>query len=180
MDDDDDDDDDGDDYDYDYDYDDDNDDDDYDCDDCYDNDDCYNNNDDDDDDDVGDDQGPSCRDCMKLPGCQHGDCTKSFTCHCEPGWSGMFCNVAECESISQSEPSITLTDQSQATRSAARTTGRAWPRGSARARRATGARSARSAPRPPAVCTDPAVSRCSVSVQPIRDQLLTNHSLVLH
>ena len=42
-------------------------------------------------------QGPSCRDCVKLPGCQHGDCTKSFTCHCEPGWGGMFCNVPECE-----------------------------------------------------------------------------------
>jgi len=42
-------------------------------------------------------QGPSCRDCMKLPGCQHGDCTKSFTCHCEPGWGGMFCNVPECD-----------------------------------------------------------------------------------
>ena len=42
-------------------------------------------------------QGPGCRDCIPLPGCQHGACTKSFTCQCEAGWGGMFCNQPECE-----------------------------------------------------------------------------------
>jgi len=40
--------------------------------------------------------GPSCRDCVKLPGCQNGYCKKSFECRCEEGWSGMFCNTPEC------------------------------------------------------------------------------------
>lgn len=40
--------------------------------------------------------GPSCTDCVKLPGCQNGYCKKSFECRCEDGWSGMFCNTPEC------------------------------------------------------------------------------------
>jgi len=41
--------------------------------------------------------GPSCRDCVKLPGCQNGYCKKSFECRCEEGWSGMFCNTPVCD-----------------------------------------------------------------------------------
>jgi len=40
--------------------------------------------------------GPSCTDCVKLPGCQNGYCKKSFECRCEDGWSGMFCSNPVC------------------------------------------------------------------------------------
>ena len=40
-------------------------------------------------------EGPDCKKCQTYPGCQHGSClnnTKPFTCVCEEGWGGIFCN----------------------------------------------------------------------------------------
>ena len=36
--------------------------------------------------------GELCDDCVKLPGCMNGYCKKSFECHCNDGWTGLFCN----------------------------------------------------------------------------------------
>ncbi|OTF74244.1 cytochrome P450-like protein [Euroglyphus maynei] len=42
--------------------------------------------------------GMFCKSCLTLPGCVHGTCSRPLECHCEPGWTGIFCSIPECKS----------------------------------------------------------------------------------
>ncbi|XP_062851085.1 protein delta homolog 2 [Trichomycterus rosablanca] len=36
--------------------------------------------------------GPSCSDCVRMPGCVHGSCLQPWQCTCDDGWTGRFCD----------------------------------------------------------------------------------------
>ena len=38
-------------------------------------------------------EGNNCEICVRLPGCENGNCTNEFECNCHDGWSGACCNV---------------------------------------------------------------------------------------
>ncbi|KAF5890925.1 protein delta 1, partial [Clarias magur] len=37
-------------------------------------------------------QGPTCEQCVPLPGCVHGTCEDAWQCVCEQGWVGSQCD----------------------------------------------------------------------------------------
>ena len=36
--------------------------------------------------------GQFCDECIRLPGCVHGTCSKAFECSCDDGFEGMVCD----------------------------------------------------------------------------------------
>lgn len=37
--------------------------------------------------------GANCDECEIYPGCEHGTCSKPYTCECNSGWGGHLCNI---------------------------------------------------------------------------------------
>jgi len=40
-------------------------------------------------------EGYRCDQCVPLPGCDHGNCSKAFECNCYTGWDGSKCDIGE-------------------------------------------------------------------------------------
>ena len=53
--------------------------------------------------------GLSCNECIKMPGCIHGDCVDmTNTCICNEGWTGPLCTEPICASGCNIENAICL------------------------------------------------------------------------